>query len=114
MSIVLEGVTIDCPGPDLVHINHSQVMSSGIDMGRELLLSRTSTGWLATTLRRFLASPQSRVEHTSGDDHLTVFERGQEPSLYIHIHNTRSDGWNNSIILSPPAVETLIEKLEAL
>lgn len=115
MTRVIEEVTVDSPEPGLVRVDHTKIRPSGVDVGRQLRLSRDNAGWLAAAVRSLLVTRSSpRVEGSRGDDHFELYVGGREPALYVHVRNRRADGWEGSIALERGLAESLVEKLESL
>ncbi|HLU62251.1 MAG TPA: hypothetical protein VKZ99_07865 [Gammaproteobacteria bacterium] len=106
-------------GEGLVHIHHTDVQRSGVDMGGAMRFELRNLDWVHEHLQRCLqAAVFAPIEHAGGGDRLRIAPGGAETAPFIILRNRRSDPLPHAgiymLALSPDVLMQLLAALRGL
>jgi hypothetical protein len=119
MNILKESYSIDTSVPGFVHVQYTQLVDNGVDMGGHMWFERANLPWVVDALKTCInvyATP--RVALQAGQDSLSVSESGHEQQPFIGLRNRRPADAPHpgafAVSLTKPLATQFVDELDKL
>ena len=119
MNVVKESYTIDTSEPGFVHVQSTQLVDNGVDMGGAMWFERGNLRWVVDTLKACVTTYGfEKTAIQAGQDSLSVAESGHEQQPFVNLRNRRPANAVHpgafTVALTKPLAAQFVDELDKL